>query len=369
MIGSHHTDQKPLPALIIDAHEDIAWNWLDLGRHPAESALASREREANTSIPAAMGIRTTGRPEWLAGRVGIIFATLFAMPLRHATSPWYGQTYASAEEAHSTAARQLDAYHELATSEPGFALITNRDELKQVADSWQPPAANPVIGLVMLMEGADPIREPAEVHHWHGRGVRIVGPSWCATRYAGGTKEPGPLTPLGRELLAEMASLNMVLDLSHMAEQAYWQALESYDGSLIASHSNPRRFRPSDRNLSDEMIRALAGRGGVIGVAPFNLFLLPDWRLGDPREHVSIQLVADVIDHIVQLTGSTAHVGLGTDFDGAFGAESIPAGMDTVADLPLIADLLHGRGYDSADIEQIMSGNWLRVLQRSLPQQ
>jgi membrane dipeptidase len=113
------------------------------------------------------------------------------------------------------------------------------------------------------------------------------------------------------------------------------------------------------------MIGQLACRGGVVGIVPFNAFLKPDWKRGDPKDDVSVKLVAQAIDHVAQLTGSSAHVGLGTDFDGGFGAESIPAEMDTVADLHLIGEALSDRGYTSADIERIMNGNWLRILESS----
>jgi membrane dipeptidase len=164
-----------------------------------------------------------------------------------------------------------------------------------------------------------------------------------------------------------MADLNMILDLSHMAEEAYLQAIDHYPGLVIASHSNPRRFRPGDRNLSDKMILRLAERDGVVGIVPFNLFLASEWRMGDPKEAVSIVTVADAIDHVAQLTGSSRHVGIGSDFDGALGAESIPAEMDTVADLGLVAGVLRERGYAQGDIENVLYANWLRVLRKGLP--
>ena len=354
-------------SLIIDAHQDIMWNWLDLGRDPRESALDGREREAASDLPSVMGIRTTGLPEWLAGRIGIIFSSLYVMPSRQRQSHMFQQTYTSAEEAHDLVSRQLDAYLELAEQEPRLCVVTDINELEQVVSCWDSPDEEPVVGLVIQMEGADPITEPAEVHEWYTRGVRIVGPAWGATRYAGGTGEPGPLTPLGNQLLAQMEEQNMILDLSHMAERAFYDALESYSGPLIASHSNPRKFNPTDRSLSDDMIRRLVGRQGVMGIVPFNAFLKPGWSEGEPKDEVSIRHVVDAIDHVAQLAGSSAHVGLGTDFDGGFGADSIPAEMDTIADLPLIAEALSDRGFSDPDIVGVMNGNWLRILRSSLP--
>jgi membrane dipeptidase len=353
--------------LIIDAHEDIAWNWLDLGRHPRDSALTSREGEAETSIPRQMGIRTTGLPQWLAGRIGIIVATIFTLPQRQSFSALNRQTYADEKEAHDKGWHQLDEYHRLTDQEPRLTLVTESSQLQEVVGQWTSSAKDPTVGLVISMEGADPIREPAELHEWYDRGLRAVGPAWAGTRYAGGSHEPGPLTALGRRLLAEMADLNMILDLTHLDQEAYLQAVDLYPGPVIASHSNPRRFSPGARGLSDDMILLLAERGGVAGIVPFNLFLKPGWALGDPKEAVSIDAVADAIDYVSQLTGCSDHVALGSDFDGGFGAESVPAEIDTIADLHLIAGVLGERGYSQADIENVLYANWLRILRSSLP--
>jgi membrane dipeptidase len=164
-----------------------------------------------------------------------------------------------------------------------------------------------------------------------------------------------------------MAQVNMALDLSHMAEPACIEAVESYAGPVIASHSNPRRFHPTDRGLSDDMIGRLVARDGVVGIVPYNEFLKSGWKTGDPKELVSIQIVVDAIDHVSQIAGGSANVGIGSDFDGGFGAQSIPAEMDTIADLLLIAEALDGRGYAQEDVERIMSGNWLRILSRIYP--
>ena len=100
------------------------------------------------------------------------------------------------------------------------------------------------------MEGADPIRAPKESLEWFRSGVRIIGPAWRRTRYSGGTGEPGPLSPEGRELMGEMESLGFILDTSHMAEQSFFDALDLFHGHVIASHSNCRTFTPTDRRAS-----------------------------------------------------------------------------------------------------------------------
>ena len=354
---------------VIDGHEDIAWNWLEFGRHPAEDVRAARERERNTAVEGIMGQRTTGLPQWITGRVGVILATLFVLPQQFTSA--YGnpcETYATPEEAHEKAWQQLEMYHSLARANRRVTVIENRQDLEAVVSPWLWPDADsePKVGFVLLMEGADAIREPSEVADWYERGLRVVGPAWSATRYAGGTGAPGPLTDLGRQLLQEMAGLNMILDLSHIAEEAYFEAVDIYGGRIIASHSNPRHFLPTDRGLSDEMIRRLAGRDGVVGIVPYNRYLKPGWQRGQARTAVPMETVADAIDYVVQLTGNTTHVALGSDFDGGFGKESIPAGIDSIADVLDIAEVLAVRGYGDADIEQVMNGNWLRILRNAL---
>ncbi len=347
---------------IIDAHEDIAWNALVLGRDVRRSALETRRQEAATDIPERSGLCMVGLPEWLEGRVAVLFGTIFVSPAGQHESEPERYTYSNAEKAHTLGQKQLDYYHRLADESEQITLIGNRGDLEDVWTAWEGHA--PQVGLVPLMEGADPIREPAEAELWFERGVRIVGLSWKAgTRYAGGDAAQRPLTDAGRELLEVMAELGLVLDVSHLAEEAFFEAVDRFEGQIIASHANPRARVPGPRHLSDEMIRRLAGCGGVVGIVPCNYFLRPDWR----SEGATIHDVAAAIDHVCQVVGDAAHVGLGSDFDGGFGAENTPVEIDTVADLQLIAPALDDMGYEEEHIAAIMSGNWLSVLQRTLP--
>ena len=209
---------------------------------------------------------------------------------------------------------------------------------------------------------------PTKLDFWYAAGLRIIGPAWMATRYCGGTFEPGPLTDLGRQLLDRMAARQMLLDTSHMAEEAFFQAVERYDGGIIASHSNPRHFVDGDRHLSDDMIRAIVARDGVIGQVPFNAFLVRGWsrRAGHRKDAADVGTVVRNIDHVCALAGSARHVAIGSDFDGGFGAEATPKGIETVADLQRVADALADSGYSDADVDAITHGNWLRMLGRVL---
>jgi membrane dipeptidase len=355
---------------IIDAHLDLAWNALVFGRDYTRSVTHTRQIEQFTQIPQLNGTCTVGLPELQKARVGIVFGTIFNLPFHRKTAT---DTifYKDADSAHRLALQQVDYYRRLAGENPqAFTLIQNQNDLKRVTESWQNPEQSGQIGIVILMEGADPIREPAEVAFWVEQGVRIIGPAWAATRYAGGTGEPGALTALGFELLERMSDLPVVLDLSHMSDEGTLAALDRFAGSIIATHANPRRLaeisRP-ERALPDEVIRGIAERDGVIGVVPYNRFLKSGWVTADGKQAVPLETVAAAVDMICQLTGSSRHVGIGSDLDGGLGREHIPQEMDSCADLPKIAPLLAAKGYNSDDIKNFHSQNWLRILQKSLP--
>jgi membrane dipeptidase len=226
------------------------------------------------------------------------------------------------------------------------------------------------VGLIVSMEGADCIGDPGELEVWWQRGVRIIGPAWSGNQFCGGTREPGPLTAEGFALLERMADLGFGLDLTHMDEQAALQALDSYPGTFLASHSNAQALlkdSAGNRHLSDRVIDGILGRDGVIGVVPFNQFLKPGWRIGDPRREVQMERVVAQIDYYCQKAGDARHVGLGTDFDGGFGVQSVPVGIDSIADLSRLAPLLAERGYAPDDIAAVMGENWISLLKRILP--
>lgn len=356
--------------IIVDAHEDIAYNALCYGRDYRRSALETRQLETDPEMIAHRGTSTIGLPDALLGRVALVFSTIFVAPDDgEANKPWSSFSYKTPEQAYKLAQDQLDYYNRIADESDKIQLVKTVLDLDSVLKTWEDgkTTADHKQGLVLLMENADPILEPRQFEEWYERGLRIVGPAWAGTRYAGGTGNPGPLTKLGYELLNVMADFKAILDLSHLAEEACLQALDHYDGTIIASHSNPRTFRNTDRHLTDTMIRKLAERDGVMGIVLYNRFLSDDWSSGDPKSKIPLSRVIDAIDYVCQLTGSAQHVGIGTDFDGGFGQESIPEDLDTVTDLMKIANALTARGYSSADAESIMGGNMIRKLRQALP--
>lgn len=355
--------------ILVDAHQDIAYNYLQHGRDYRRSAWETRRLEARTATATEAGLAANGLPNALLGRIAVIFATLFAEPEWSTFTLNKRCGYATPEQAYQVALRQWEYYQRLADEAEQIDLVRTQAELEAVLDTWEEgvPMQQHRVGLVLLMEGADPILEPRQVEEWVERGVRIIGPAWSETRYAGGTGRPGPLTDLGRELLAAMADFNLVLDLTHTTEEGYLEALDRYPGPIIASHSNPTACWDNHRNLTDLQIERLAERDGVIGVVFYSRFLDADWYRGAPKHVTPFGKLLAAIDHICQVTGSARHVGLGSDVDGGFGAEAMPVGIDTVADFLQIGDGLRGMGYQEEDIAAILGQNFLRVLRQSLP--
>jgi membrane dipeptidase len=353
--------------IIVDAHQDIAYVNALFNRDYRVSALKHRQREQGLNLPAS----TVGLPDAILGRVALVFSTLYVSPanrkLAGSSIPGYEPSYSNEREAYDAAMRQLDYYHRITDEDERLRLVLSQSDLDDVLASWdgEKPIGERLQGLVVLMEGADPVIEPEQFDEWYERGVRVLGTAWTQTRYSGGTGAPGGLTALGRGLLEQMANYNALLDLSHMAEQAVYESLDMYEGQVIASHTNPRKFCDTDRHFSDDMIRLLAERDGVMGVVMYNRFLNTGWQKGEPR--LSIEVVYDVIDHVCQVTGSADHIGIGSDFDGGFGSESIPQEMETVTDLWLLRDGLIGRGYSEEDIAKILGGNFVRKLRQTLP--
>jgi membrane dipeptidase len=362
--------------ILIDAHQDISYNMLTFGRDYRFSAGETRQREAGTEIPARNGHSLLGWPEFQYGQVALIFATLFVMPQRYTTHEWEILTYRDLSRAGILLRQQFDVYRRLCDEHPDqFRLVHNRKELQDLLAVWESvPADYPnhthPVGLVLSMESAEGIRAPEELEEFWEMGLRMVGPVWAGTRFCGGMYEPGGFNGEGYELLERMAALGYGLDIAHMNEKSALQALDAFPGPVIASHANAKALlhgADNDRQLSDIIIQGLIERDGVMGVVPYNGFLRPAWRPGDDPQLVSLDLLANHIDHVCQIAGDALHVGLGTDFDGGFGYGAVPVEINTIADLQKLDPILAGRGYNEEDITAIFSGNWRRYLEEILP--
>ncbi len=362
-------------SLIIDSHQDLAYNMLTWARDYTRSVEETRRLEVGTDVPTLNGDCIVGWPEYQSGQVAAVFATLFATPARKKEA--YDKVwYADVETAHRLYRDQINVYRRLVDVHPDkFRLVASTKELDSVIGDWSKPAQNGSghpVGLIYLMEGADGIRSPKELSEWYDMGLRLIGLAWAGTRYCGGTSEPGALTPEGRELIAAMADYNFVLDLSHMDEAAATESLDRYEGPVMATHSNCAALMKgadTNRHLPDHVIEGLIERDGVIGLIPLNSFLKVGWlrKNGSRREEVPLDVLIAHIDHICQIAGNSLHAGIGSDFDGGFGLQSIPPELDSIADLQKISAGLKARGYNEADVENILGGNWLRFLRRNLP--
>ena len=336
--------------LIVDAHLDLAYN-----------ALRGREVTKPAAQQTALlgdGTPSVGLPDLRQGGVDLICATIFCEPAKGADATGYR----TASQAHAQAQRQLRWYYKQASDDGLLELVTEPDHLPSPAPGAPRPKTQKAI---LLMEGADPFRTPDEVDDWFDAGLRIVGLAWKSTRMAGGTGEPGPLTPEGLALVKALDAHHIIHDTSHLAEESFWNLLDASAGPVMASHSNCRSIVPTDRQLSDDMIKAIARRGGVIGINYYDKFLLL------PAQHkirrATLRDVVDHLKHMCDLAGSARHVGIGTDMDGGFGGENIPEEIKTSADLPKIADALHAAGFATADIESILGENWVRFFRENLP--
>jgi membrane dipeptidase len=248
-------------------------------------------------------------------------------------------------------------------------MITNLAELDEHMDAWlkwelKTDLPQPKLGLVISMESADPILTLEQLAAWTAWDLRIIGPAhYGVGRYAGGTSTEHGFTSEGLSLLQEMERENVILDLTHLSDQAFWQALDCFHGTVLASHNNCRALVPHQRQFDDRQIRAIIARDGMIGAAFDNWMIRPGWTVGaKENEQVTLAHVTDHIDHICQLAGDSQHAAIGSDLDGGFGREQSPSDLDTIADVPHIADILSQRGYRDTDIASIMYGNWLRLL-------
>lgn len=353
--------------LIADAHLDLAWNALQWNRDLTSSVYTIRTREA-TMNGKGRALNTVALPELRAGRVALCIATLLARSTGHAVAH---VDFDTPEQAYAVAQGQL-AYYRALEAAGQISILTSLDALDRHLEAWtdweaagaagQPPP----LGIVISMESADPIRSPDQLDEWRAQGVRLIGPAhYGLGRYAGGTSVEDGLTEIGVTLVRRMAEIGVILDLTHLSDRAFWLALELYPGVVIASHNNCRALVPHQRQFSDAQIRAIAERGGVLGAA-LDVWMLQPGFIKDVSSNAGITLSTVVahIDYICQLTGSSRHVGIGSDLDGGFGREQSPCDLDTIADLQKLVNLLAGRGYSEDDIAAIMHRNWVDLLRR-----
>lgn len=314
------------PTVRFDAHLDLAWNALQ-GRDLTLPLAELRWQDPLQSSQTA----TVSFPELRRAGLKTCFGTLFALP-RNAKH----DGYTDHAEARAQALAQLDRYRRW--QEEGWL-------------SLGPGSTAAPLQVLLLMEGADPISGPDDLPFWAEAGVRVIGPAWERTRYAGGTDAPGPLTPEGRELVQAMKDLDLTLDASHLDTAAFWDAAD-IGVKMVATHSNPRALVDTNRQISDDMARHIVSTGGVLGLVAHSRFIRPGWTEGNER--VSLTEFARCAEHYAALVG-WENIGIGSDLDGGFGTEKMPAGIECYGDLSRFLDLLPAAARDG-----VAGGNWER---------
>lgn len=364
---------------LFDAHLDMSMNALDHERDQTLSVTALRERERG-GVADDRGAATVSFDELRAGGCGVVLSTLIAR-----SKPWVdpGRTiarhdldYPDPAMAYASAMGQL-AYYRLMEQRGHLRLILTAAQLKQQTEEWDADPSNTPIGVILTLEGADPITHQCQLRDWYTYGLRtLMLAHFGKSHYAHGTpsSDPqnkhdvdGPLTDQGRLLLPIMDGLGMPLDLTHTADQSFGEAVELFEGRIYSSHTGCRALQDIPRNHSDAQLKTIIDRDGVIGLPVFNYFLKAGYAEDSPKDSVTYEDLADHVDHICQLAGHAKAVGIGSDADGGFGCEHMPAELGTHRDLMRLGQTLSARGYSDDDIHGVMSGNWLRFFAETLP--
>ena len=358
--------------LICDAHLDLAWNALDWNRDLRLPVADIRRREVELGMTGkGRGEGTVSFAELRRGNIGLFIATLLPRLYRPNLMPAI-QRYESMEAAQAAAYGQM-AYYRILEREGLLRWIKDRTTLQVHVQRWttlrDEELAREPLGFILSMEGADPVLRPDEVQEWWDAGLRIIGPAhYGVSPYAHGTGTEGGLFPPGPALLREMDRVGMVLDVTHLSDRCFDEALEIYGGPVLASHHNCRALVPDRRQLTDAQIKRLVGRGAVIGTALDAWMMVPGWERGRTRPEeagVKLETMIDHIDRVCQLAGNARHAAVGTDLDGGFGREQSPMDLDTIADLQRLPELLRRRGYDAEAITGILHGNWVRFFRQA----
>jgi membrane dipeptidase len=303
-----------------DAHLDIAWSSLKHGR----------------DFVAGHPDSTLGLPELLAGGVTLACATVFTAQREEE------------EDAAEVAEQQL-AYYDALPGRSGGAVVWPADFMD--VGTCTPGEQVCLIG---LMEGCDPLKDPSELEGYYRRGIRVVGLTWNKrNRWAAGCDASGGLSMEGVALVKEMDRLGMVHDVSHLSRVSVDDLLGTARGPVIASHVGADAVFPHGRNLTDDHMRAIAGRGGVVSLVLYRKFLADGKAtFDDAMRHLL---------HMIEVCGVDG-VGIGSDLDGGFARDDLPTGIRTAADFPKFAERLADEGYSDSDVAKVAGGNLRRVL-------
>ena len=352
--------------MIVDAHLDLSLNALEYNRDLRRPLAEIRERERGMSDLGGRGRGTVCFREMRKADIAVCVATQIGGCMQ---PPGPVASWNSPAQAWAMTQGQLAWYR--AMEDAGeLRSVRSADDLDRHLEEWADDSATTPIGYLLSLEGADSIRTLADLETAYSYGLRALGPAhYGEGRYALGHDRSGPLSSAGKELLREMERLGMILDLTHLCDESFWEALDCFGGCVWASHHNCRALVDDPRQLSDHQIRAVAERGGVIGLALDAWMLVPGWVRGETTpESAKLKLAhaAEHVDHICQLLGNVAHVGIGSDLDGGFGNDQCPMDLGSIADLPEVFDALRERGYSAGEIAAVAHENFLRVMRVGL---
>jgi membrane dipeptidase len=350
---------------VFDAHLDLSMNAMEWNRDLRWSVADIRKSEQGLTDKPDRGKNTVSFDAMRQGNVGLCVATQIARYV-HRDNPLPG--WNSAQQAWAQTQGQL-AWYKAMEADGYLTQITNAKELKQHLKNWKEDKKETPIGYILSLEGGDSMVTIDYVEKAYEQGLRAIGPAhYGPGTYAHGTDSSGGLGTKGKALLKEMERLNLILDATHLCDQSFWESMLVFNGPVWASHNNCRKFVDHNRQFTDEQLKELIGRKGVIGMALDAWMMVPHWQRGisTPEEKgVSLDQMIDNIDHICQLAGNSQYVGIGTDLDGGFGKEQCPTDLDTIADLQKLPERLKKKGYTAEDITNIMHGNFIDFLERT----
>jgi membrane dipeptidase len=352
--------------LSVDAHLDLSMNAMEWNRDLRMPIQEMRDREKDMKDLPDRGNNTVSFEELRKGNFGLVVATQIARYVERGSKlPGWN----SPEQAWAQTQAQVAWYQQM--EEDGeMKQITNLAALEKHIIDWNnSTAAKKPIGFILSLEGADSIVTLKHLEKAYNYGLRAIGPAhYGPGRYAFGTDSTGPLGAKGKALLKEMERLNIILDATHLCDESFREAMDTYKGPVWASHHNCRALVNHNRQFNDDQLKELISRGAVIGAPMDSWMIVPGWvrRQSTPKEMgVNLERVVDHMDHICQLAGNANHIGIGSDLDGAFGKEQSPYDIETIADLQKLRGILASRGYTPSDVENVMSGNWLRFLRKA----
>ncbi len=360
--------------LVVDLHLDLAWDAIFWNRNLTLDPHQVREQEASeppqVAADISCGLCTATFPELRRGRVGVILSTI--MSRINARGDVMRDGMQTQEQAIAMGRGHL-AYYQMMVERGEIKPVGGVADLEEAVKAWTNPGEKTPIYHILSMESADPIIDLHDVEFWWDAGLRVVGPAHFGDNtYIQGTGTEGGLKAAAAALYKAMREKGMILDITHMADQAVWESFEIWDGPILASHRNCRSLIRGQRHLNDDMIRELFRRGGIMGLVFCHFMFDPDvvWETQPAkRDYVSKYTMEALLPHVEHLGnlagGSLEHIAIGTDIDGGFGAELTPTDVDTIADVSRFGSVLQEAGYSEQDAEAILSGNALRFFRKS----